>query len=142
MQFESGSTYACAQLKFFSNSYSWNFKDFIKPKKSLKVPFKKGRGLTNWMSIVRKGQNISGIEPRRPVTETELREHNTRFNKNLKYFCLTKIDLWAAGCVHLDAAWHKRKFLNGPFSLSSQKAYKKSVLKYEGPDMGVKHAQS
>ena len=99
----------CHNWSFFSNSYSWNFKDFIKPKKSLKVPFKKGRGLTNWMSIVRKGQNISGIEPRRPVTETELREHNTRFNKNLKYFCQTKIDLWAAGCVHLDAAWHKNK---------------------------------
>ena len=48
------------------------------------------------MSIVRKGQNISGIEPRRPVTETELREHNTRFNKNLKYFLeIVRVDFTA-----------------------------------------------
>ena len=84
----------CHNWNFFSNSYSCNFKDFIKPKKSLKVPFKKGRGLTNWMSIVRKGQNISGIEPRRPVTETELREHNTRFSKHLKYFARLILTSW------------------------------------------------
>ena len=47
-------------------------------KKSLKVPFKPGRGLSNWMSIVRKGTNISGITPRRPVSEDELALHNTR----------------------------------------------------------------
>ena len=77
-----------SQLKFFIRIFTHEIlKNSLKPKKSLKVPFKKGRGLTNWMSIVRKGQNISGIEPRRPVTETELREHNTRFHENLKYFC-------------------------------------------------------
>jgi len=49
----------------------------IAPKR-LKVPLKPGRGLTNWMSVVRKGTNISGINPRRPVGEDELAQHKTK----------------------------------------------------------------
>ncbi|CBY40217.1 unnamed protein product [Oikopleura dioica] len=34
----------------------------------VKVPLKPGFGLSNWMSIVRKGKNVSGISPSRGVT--------------------------------------------------------------------------
>jgi len=44
----------------------------------IKVPLKPGFGLSNWMSIVRKGKNVSGISPRRPVTEDELAQHKSR----------------------------------------------------------------